>query len=240
MNYMRPVPKLIDPGLLGKVNKVNIVKQSQNNFILEWIVNTIYPYFRDNFFFTIVVISLVCYLLYRYLENIKKKNRIIQNIDEEKPINVAATKPINYDGKKDSEKFKNYKLNSSQLSQLSEISGLSEMTNLSSPKNIVFEKDLERDLQIGNTNQELRELPPELVRQRILLDQRNINAPNQMGDIANEQINRPLLSPNMPMNILQQNMNQYKAVNQGCSSYKPPATIEPTAGNAFSDNFVMF
>ena len=78
MNYMRPVPKLIDPGLLGKVNKVYIGKQSQNNFILEWLVNKIYPYFRDNFFFTVVVISLITYLLYRYLENIKKKNRIIQ------------------------------------------------------------------------------------------------------------------------------------------------------------------
>ena len=234
---MRPVPKLIDPGLLGKVNKVYIGKQSQNNFILEWLVNKIYPYFRDNFFFTVVVISLITYLLYRYLENIKKKNRIIQNIDNEKPINVTVTKPINYDGKKDSEKFNNDKLNTQQLS---EISGLSEMTNLSSPKNIIFEKDLERDLQIGNSNQELRELPPELVRQHILLQQRNINAPNQMGDIANENINQPLLAPNMSMDVLQQNMNQYKAVNQSCSNFKQPTTIEPTAGNAFSDNFMIF
>ena len=237
MNYMRPVPKLIDPGLLGKVNKVYIGKQSQNNFILEWFVNKIYPYFRDNFFFTIVVISLIGYLLYRYLENIKKKNRIIKNIDDEKPIAVKLDKPINYENKEGSEKFNNDKLNNPQLSELS---GLSEMTNLSSPKNMVFEKDLERDLQIGNSKQELNELPPELVRQQILLQQRNINAPNQMGEIANERINNPLLQPNMPMNILQQNMNQFKTGNQGCSSFKTTSVNEPTAGNSFSDNFMMF
>lgn len=215
MNYMRPVPKLIDPGLLGKVNKIYINKQSQNNYILEWLVNVIYSYFKDNFLFSTVVICLIGYLIYRYLENIRKKNRIIQNIDDEKPIPIKLEKPINYNNKE--EDFTNKK----KPNELSDISNLSEMTNLSSPKNIVFEKDLERELKIGNnSNQQLNDLPPELIRQQIMSQQINSTQNNQT--------------------LLQQNMNQQTNPNQGCSNFKVPSLVEPSAGNSFSDNFMMF
>lgn len=225
MNYMRPVPKLIDPGLLGKVNKIYINKQSQNNYILEWLVNMIYSYFKDNFLFSTVVICLIGYLIYRYLENIRKKNRIIQNIDDEKPIPIKLEKPINYNNKE--EDFTNKK----KPNELSDISNLSEMTNLSSPKNIVFEKDLERELKIGNnSNPQLNDLPPELIRQQIMSQQ--INSNKNIQPLNNQSLNNETL--------LQQNMNQLKNSNQGCSNYKVTSLVEPTAGNAFSDNFMMF
>jgi len=242
---MRPIPKLIDPGLLGKVNKVYIGRQSQNNFILEWIINKIYPFFKDNIFFNIIVFGLIGYLLYRYFENIKKKNRIIKNIDEDKPIPVKLNKPINYsekndDKNKDEDDDENEEFNNDKIND-SEISKLSEMTNLSSPKNIIFDKELERELKIGNNvNQELNNLPPELVRQKILLEERNISQPNQMGEHINTNINKNLLETNMSMNVLQQNMNQFKNLNQSCSNFKTTSIIEPTAGNAFSDNFMNF
>jgi len=222
---MRPVPKLIDPGLLGKVNKIYINKQSQNNYILEWLVNMIYSYFKDNFLFSTVVICLIGYLIYRYLENIRKKNRIIQNIDDEKPIPIKLEKPINYNNKE--EDFTNKK----KPNELSDISNLSEMTNLSSPKNIVFEKDLERELKIGNnSNPQLNDLPPELIRQQIMSQQ--INSNKNIQPLNNQSLNNETL--------LQQNMNQLKNSNQGCSNYKVTSLVEPTAGNAFSDNFMMF
>jgi hypothetical protein len=225
MNYMRPVPKLIDPGLLGKVNKIYINKHNQNNYILEWLVNMIFSYFKDNFLFSTIVICLIGYLIYRYLENIRKKNRIIQNIDDEKPIPIKLEKPINYNNKE--EDFTNKK----KPNELSDISNLSEMTNLSSPKNIVFEKDLERELKIGNnSNQQLNNLPPELIRQQIMSQQimsQQINSNPNNNSLNNE-------------TSLQQNMNQLKNPNQGCSNYKVTSLVEPTAGNAFSDNFMMF
>ena len=62
-------------------------------------------------------------------------NNIKQNINNDSPISVKLEKPINYN-----EKFKNSKDDEIVLSDISNI------TNLSSPKNMVFEKDLERDL----------------------------------------------------------------------------------------------
>jgi len=38
---MRPVPKLIDPNLLTKVNEVYIAKTQKSNSILVWLYETI-------------------------------------------------------------------------------------------------------------------------------------------------------------------------------------------------------
>ena len=70
---MRPVPKLIDPNLLTKVNEVYIAKTQKSNSILVWLYETIGYYFKQNILFSTVVIGLVGFLLYRYVENIKKK-----------------------------------------------------------------------------------------------------------------------------------------------------------------------
>jgi hypothetical protein len=141
MNYnLRPKPKLIDPTLLSKVNKVYIGKQSQNNVFLEWLFNILYKSFKDNFLFTVVCISLVIFLLYRYMENIKKKNKIIKNINDDKPIDVKLDKPINY-----SEKFEE-----SEKSIDTILSNNSNNSNIEIQNDAQFDKDIERNLQMGD------------------------------------------------------------------------------------------
>jgi hypothetical protein len=210
MNYnIRPVPKLIDPSLLTRINKVYVGKGNENNFFLEWLYKKIMPLFRDNFFFTLVVLSLMIYLIYIYIENIKKKNRIIKNINEQKPIEVKLDKPINYEKK---ETFEN-----ETEEVLSDVSGLSKLSQENQiVKEDVFEKDLERDLQMGNNNHTLNDLAPELLRNELL-----IQNPNKYG------------------NGLQQN-TQTPNVNNKCSNFKIPSLNEPLALNSFSDNYEEF
>ena len=94
MNNMRRAPNLIDPRLLGKVNKVYIGKQSQNNFILEWLYNRLYPYFKDNMLFSIIIISLIIFLPLK----IKKPHSLsavkINDIISENNINHSDILPI--------------------------------------------------------------------------------------------------------------------------------------------------
>jgi len=223
---IRPTPKLIDPSLLGRVNKVYIGKTNENNFILDWLYKTIYPHFRDNFLFTIIVLFLIGYLIYRFLETVKKKNRIINNINNDKPIEVAKLdKPIDYDTKEKKENF-----NSKDDIELSEIS---ELTNLSEQENIVFDKDVERGLQMGdNSHRNLNDLPPELVRQQIMHQQMNQQNINQTKENIVD----------TSMNLLQKNMNQMNDPNNGsCSfSFKSTSLYEPMAMNNYSDNFMNF
>jgi hypothetical protein len=305
MNYnLRPKPKLIDPMLLTRLNKVYITKHNGNHWILDWLYNTIYPYFKDNFLFSIIVIGLIGYLLYRYFENMKKKNKIIQNINDDAPIEVKLNKPINYDDNPKKESFEDEgqqnnqnnqqtqnnqniqnnqngqnnqnnqssqnkgnqnnqssnknkltrKEESDQLSDLSNLSNLSEMSGISnanmtdSPNPGEFEKDIERNLQMGNNNsKKLNKMPPELIRQAILQEQKQNQQQNQFGQQQQQFNQKPeiyahnLMTPNMPMSILEQNMNQLKNMGQQtCSNFKTPSLYEPTALNAFSDNFMNF
>jgi hypothetical protein len=87
--------------------------------------------------------------LYRYFENIKKKNKIIKNINSDKPINVKLDKPINY-----SEKFeqseKSIDTIYSNISGVSGISKVSGVSRVSIPAEDKFGKDVERNLQMGN------------------------------------------------------------------------------------------
>ena len=193
MNNMRRAPNLIDPRLLGKVNKVYIGKQSQNNFILEWLYNRLYPYFKDNMLFSIIIISLIIFLMWRYLDTLKRKNKIIENINDDKPIDVKLDKPINY-----SEKYQN-----------SESSAVSNLSNISNMKGEHFEKDVERNLQIGNNQ---------------------MKGNQQFGD---QYIQQP------------QQMGQQIMPQSGCFRGNGSLTstvgrneyFEPTANNAYSDNF---
>lgn len=240
MNYnLRPKPRLIDPSLLGRVNKVYVGRASENNVFLEWLYNTIYPYFRDNFFFTLVVVCLIAYLIYRYFETIKKKYKIKQNINNESPISVKLEKPINYN-----EKFKNSPKGDEII-----LSDISNITNLSSPKNMVFEKDLERNLQMGDkTDRDLNRLPPEQVRQHIASQNINNNMnQNMMPQMNNQNLmpgmnmgNMNNLMPNMNPSALQQNMSQMNNVSQGCANYKTTSLFEPKPLNDFSDNYMDY
>ena len=262
MNHynLRPAPKLIDPSLLGRVNKVYIGRTNENNFILDWIYRTIYPHFRDNFLFTMIVLLLVGYLIYRFLETIKKKNRIISNIVDDKQIEVKKLdKPIDYNAKPVKDPKEKFKQNNDELN-LSEISNISEATNLSSPENIVFDKDIERGLQMGDNtykDRDLNNMPPEMVRQQILqqqmnqqmgnqpmnqqsMNQQNNNQPNNQY-MGNQSMGRhSMVDPSM--NALQRNMNQMNDPNVGsCAvSFKTSSLIEPKALNTFSDNFMNF
>lgn len=224
MDYnIRPKPKLIDPSLLGRINKVYIGKQSENHFFLDWIYKGLYPYFKDNFIFSMIVIGLIIYLIYRYLETIKKKNRIIQNINADEPIAVKIEKPIDYNN--NDEKFTN-----------------SELTDLDSPQNQEFDKDIEQNLKISNV-QELNNLPPELVRQQIM--QQQMTQGNHYGMNTGGMDPNIYMGPgNSPMGRptnLQQNMNQMKASQPTCGGIRPPpAMYEPMANNSFSDNFMNF
>jgi len=264
MNHynLRPAPKLIDPSLLGRVNKVYIGRTNENNFILDWIYRTIYPHFRDNFLFTMIVILLVGYLIYRFLETIKKKNRIISNIVDDKQIEVKKLdKPIDYNAKPEKKQKEKFKQNNEELN-LSEISNISEVTNLSAPENIVFDKDIERGLQMGDNtkiDRDLNNMPPEMVRQQILQQQMNQQhmGQQQMGQqqmnhqqnnnqsnnqyMGNQSMGRhSMVDPSM--NALQRNMNQMNDPNVGsCAvSFKTSSLIEPKALNTFSDNFMNF
>ena len=193
MNNMRRAPNLIDPRLLGKVNKVYIGKQSQNNFILEWLYNRLYPYFKDNMLFSIIIISLIIFLMWRYLDTLKRKNKIIENINDDKPIDVKLDKPINY-----SEKYQN-----------SESSAVSNLSNISNIKGEHFEKDVERNLQRGN---------------------------NQMK--GNQQIGDQYIQ--QPQQMGQQIMPQsgcFRGNGSLTSTVGRNEYFEPTANNAYSDNF---
>jgi hypothetical protein len=254
MNHynLRPAPKLIDPSLLGRVNKVYIGRTNENNFILDWIYRTIYPHFRDNFLFTMIVLLLVGYLIYRFLETIKKKNRIISNIVDDKQIEVKKLdKPIDYNANPEKKPKEKFKQNNEELN-LSEISNISEVTNLSAPENIVFDKDIERGLQMGDNtkiDRDLNNMPPEMVRQQILQQQmnqqqmnhqQNNNQPNNQY-MGNQSMGRhSMVDPSM--NALQRNMNQMNDPNVGsCAvSFKTSSLIEPKALNTFSDNFMNF
>jgi len=190
---MRRAPNLIDPRLLGKVNKVYIGKQSQNNFILEWLYNRLYPYFKDNMLFSIIIISLIIFLMWRYLDTLKRKNKIIENINDDKPIDVKLDKPINY-----SEKYQN-----------SESSAVSNLSNISNIKGEHFEKDVERNLQMGN---------------------------NQMK--GNQQIGDQYIQ--QPQQMGQQIMPQsgcFRGNGSLTSTVGRNEYFEPTANNAYSDNF---
>ena len=224
MSYnIRPKPSLIDPSLLGRINKVYIGKQSENHFFLDWIYKGLYPYFKDNFLFSMVVIGLIIYLIYRYLETIKKKNRIIQNINADEPIAVKIEKPIDYNN--NDEKFTN-----------------SELTDLDSPQNQEFDKDIEQNLRMSNV-QELNNLPPELLRQQIMQQQMTqgnhygMNTGGMDPNIYMGPSNGPLGRPTS----LQQNMNQLKSAQPTCGSIRPQTSMyEPMANNSYSDNFMDF
>jgi len=236
MDYnIRPKPKLIDPSLLGRINKVYIGKQSENHFFLDWIYKGLYPYFKDNFIFSMVVIGLIIYLIYRYLETIKKKNRIIQNINADEPIAVKIDKPIDYNN--NDEKFTN-----------------SELTDLDSPQNQEFDKDIEQNLKISNV-QELNNLPPELVRQQIMQQQMTQGSLNGMQGVMNHGMQNYNMNQGMDPNVymgpsnglnnaptnLQRNMNQLKSAQPTCGGIRPPTSMyEPMANNTFNDNFMDF
>jgi hypothetical protein len=144
-NNFRMKPKLIDVNLLNKVNKIYINKSGGNHFILDWIYKTLYPCFRDNLLFSLVVFGLVTYLLYRYFENIKKKNKIISNINDNKPIEVQLKKPINYNNVETME--------NTEKSNISNLSNeLSEINNSQKNNDQSFDKDIERELKIGENN----------------------------------------------------------------------------------------
>jgi hypothetical protein len=229
MSYnIRPKPSLIDPSLLGKINKVYIGKQSENHFFLDWIYKGLYPYFKDNFIFSMVVIGLIIYLIYRYLETIKKKNRIIQNINADEPIAVKIDKPIDYNNT-NNEKFIN-----------------SELTDLDSPQNQEFDKDIEQNLKMSNI-QELNNLPPELLRQQIMQQQMTQGDGMMNRGMMNQGMMNQGMDPSVymgptPMTTnLQRNMNQLKSVEPTCGGIRPPPSMyEPMANNTFSDNFMDF
>ena len=215
MSYnIRPRPSLIDPSLLGRVNKIYISKHSENNSILEWIYKSLYPYFKDNFIFTAVVIGLIIYLIYRYLETIKKKNRIIQNINNDAPIPVKIEKPIDYDN----EDFNN-----------------SDLSDLDSPQNEHFDKEIENELQMNNV-QELNNLPPELVRQQIGQQM----GYQSMGAQINQSLGQLPMMSQQQMGQ-QSRSNKLAAIEPKCGSIRPPTSMyEPMANNTFSDNFMDF
>jgi hypothetical protein len=234
MDYnIRPKPSLIDPSLLGKINKVYIGKQSENHFFLDWIYKGLYPYFKDNFIFSIVVVGLIIYLIYRYLETIKKKNRIIQNINADEPIAVKIDKPIDYNNTND-EKFTN-----------------SELTDLDSPQNQEFDKDIEQNLKMSNI-QELNNLPPELVRQQIMQQQMTQGDGMMNRGMMNQgMMNQGMMNQGMDPSVymgptpmttnLQRNMNQLQSAQPTCGGIRPPRSMyEPMANNTYSDNFMDF
>jgi len=143
--------------------------------------------------FSIIIISLIIFLMWRYLDTLKRKNKIIENINDDKPIDVKLDKPINY-----SEKYQN-----------SESSTMSNLSNISNMKGEHFEKDIERNLQMGNNQ---------------------MKGNQQFGD---QYIQQP------------QQMGQQIMPQSGCFRGNGSLTstvgrneyFEPTANNAYSDNF---
>ena len=146
---MRPAPKLIYPNLLNKVNEVYIAKTQQSNSILLWLFNTIGYYFKQNILFSTVVVGLILFLLYRYIENIKKKNKILKNLNSDKPIEIKLEVPIDYNNKPQPKQSNQSQPNQNQNKGdvLSEIS-----INLKQE----FDKDLENDLKLMNDPDEVR------------------------------------------------------------------------------------
>jgi hypothetical protein len=137
---MRPAPKLIDPNLLNKVNEVYIAKTQQSNSILVWLYETIGYYIKQNILFSVVVIGLVGFLLYRYIENIKRKNKILKNLNSDKPIKIKLEKPIDYNNNPKPTKQGDNKPTNDEI-VLSEIS-----VNVKQE----FDKDIENDLKLVN------------------------------------------------------------------------------------------
>ena len=260
-NNFRLKPKLIDVNLLNKINKIYINKSGGNHFILDWIYKTLYPCFRDNLLFSLVVFGLVTYLLYRYFENIKKKNKIISNINDNKPIEVQLKKPINYNNVETMENTEK-----SNISNLSLSNELSEINSNSNQKNDdhSFNKDIERELKIGqdtnkqpksntrkammiNKPQQHQQQQQQPQQQQQQQQQQQPQKPQQPQQPQSEEyISNSLLEPNMPFEILERNMNRMKGrsadgnVQPKCANYRIPTVNEPQALNTFSDNFYEF
>jgi hypothetical protein len=239
-NNFRLKPKLIDVNLLNKVNKIYITKSGSNHFILDWIYKTLYPCFRDNLLFSLVVFGLVTYLLYRYLENIKKKNKIISNINDNKPIEVQLKKPINYNNVET--------MDNTEKSNISNLSNeLSEINNSQKNNDQSFDKDIERELKIGENNNRqptsntrkamittkpnnppnIREQPPakqqlreQQPREQLQLREQQQNSEQQSAfsdqqtprkqQQSEEYVSNTLMEPNMPFEVLERNMNRMK------------------------------
>jgi hypothetical protein len=195
---MRPAPKLIDPKLLNKVNEVYIAKTQQSNSILLWLFNTIGYYFKQNILFSTVVVGLVLFLLYRYIENIKKKNKILKNLNSDKPIEIKLEVPIDYNNKPQQNQSQP---NQNQGDVLSEIS-----INLKQE----FDKDLENDLKLMNDPDEIR------------IPQNNQQNPQKQH--KQQQINpivdrMPSIDPKMDPNQTQyRSTNPYKPFNVNASN----------------------
>jgi len=205
---MRPAPKLIDPNLLNKVNEVYIAKTQQSNSILVWMFDTFIYYCKQNIIVSIVVIGLVCFLLYRYFENVKKKNKILKNLNSDKPIEIKLDNPIDYNNKpqpKD-KNDKNLQNNPNGEKVLSEIS-----VDLKQE----FDKDLENDLKLVNDPNQTR------IQQNPQQQQNTQNIPeiNPMIDrmpiidpkMNPDQIQYRSTNPNNPSNVIptqDDNMNE--------------------------------
>ena len=205
---MRPAPKLIDPNLLNKVNEVYIAKTQQSNSILVWMFDTFIYYCRQNIIVSIVVIGLVCFLLYRYFENIKKKNKILKNLNSDKPIEIKLDVPIDYNNKPQP-KDKNIQNNPNEEKVLSEIS-----VDLKQE----FDKDLENDLKLVNDPNQTRiqQNPQQNPQQNSQQNQNEINPMIDRMPIIDPKINPDQIqyrstNPNNPSNVIptqDDNMNE--------------------------------
>jgi hypothetical protein len=189
---MRPAPKLIDPNLLNKVNEVYVAKTQQSNSILVWIYETIGYYVKQNVLFSVVLFGLIGFLLYRYVENIKKKNKIIKNLNSDNPIEIKLEKPIDY----------NAKQNGGDV--LSEIS-----INLKQE----FDKDIENDLKLVNDPNQTR-IPQNPQQQQEIPDNLNPHLdrmPAIDSKIDPNQQQYRSTNPNQPSNVIaiqEDNMNE--------------------------------
>ena len=131
--------------------------------------------------------------MWRYLDTLKRKNKIIENINDDKPIDVKLDKPINY-----SEKYQN-----------SESSTMSNLSNISNMKGEHFEKDIERNLQMGNNQMKGNQQ----------FGDQYIQQPQQMGQQITQQSGCFRGNGSLTSTV---GRNEY---------------FEPTANNAYSDNF---
>jgi len=207
---MRPAPKLIDPNLLYIVNEVFVAISQQSNSILVWIYDTIGYYVKQNVLFSVVLFGLIGFLLYRYIENIKKKNKIIKNLNSDKPIEIKLEKPIDYNNKP------NPKSNQNGGDVLSEISIKQE-----------FDKDIENDLKLINDpnqtkisqnpqqpQQQQQQQPQQQQQQQEIPDNLNPNLdrmPTIDSKIDPNQQQYRSTNPNQPSNVIaiqEDNMNE--------------------------------
>jgi len=147
---MRPTPKLIDPSLLNKVNEVYIAKTQQSNSILLWLFNTIGYYFKQNILFSTIVVGLIGFLLYRYIENIKRKNKILKNLNSDKPIEIKLEVPIDYNNKPAPKEQNQTLINKDSKGKDAVLSEIS--VDLKQE----FDKDIENDLKLMNDPDEVR------------------------------------------------------------------------------------